>query len=346
MVHMDDQPPQVAEKKYHQLDPKNKSKYIAAAILFAVLVLPTSLYLYYTVALARPAQCDAEKVFVIERGEGTASISQRLYDEGLVNSRILFNIYVVVNRLQSKLQAGTYTIPAGCSINNLAQLFQQGRSDTTITFLEGWRVEEVAQAASAKFSNVDYQKFVALATDYEGELFPDTYEFNTDVDEETIVTAMRSTFTTKTQDSLTDAALAKVGLTGRQVLIVASIVEREVAISDDRKVVAGILLKRLREDMTLGADATTQYAVAPKGSDWWPRQLSGEDVAVDSPYNTRQVLGLPPGPICNPGLSSIKAVLEAQNTPYYYYVTDGQGVSHFAKTLEEHNRNIVKYLNP
>lgn len=337
----------VDEKKYHKLDPKKKPLYIATAVFFVTIVLPAVLYLYYNTALNRPAQHDAEKVFVIKKGEGASSISQRLYDEGFINSKVLFYFYIVVNNLQSKLQAGTYTVPAGCNVKKLSELFQQGRSDIKVTFLEGWRVEEVAQEASTKFGNVDYQSFVDMTKGYEGKLFPDTYEFNVDANEETIVDAMRENFTTKTQDVLTDASLVRIGLNKDQVLILASIVEREVVTEGDRKIVAGILIKRFKEGTTLGADATTQYAVAPKGdNDWWPKNLTVDDLNSQSPYNTRKVAGLPPTPICNPSLSSIKAVVGLQNTEYYYYLTDSQGITHFAKTLDEHNRNIAKYINP
>jgi len=345
MVNMEQNQSIVDERKFHKLDPKKYPLYIVLVAIFVAVVLPGVFYLYYTTALTRPAQCDIEKTFVIAKGESTSSIAQRLYDTGLVNSKVLFSFYMIANNLQSKLQAGTYTIPAGCSVKNLAELFQQGRSDTKITFLEGWRVEEIAQAAAAKFNNVGYQSFVDKAKDYEGQLFPDTYEFSIDANDETIIEAMSSNFATRTQDIITDASLAKVGLNKEQVLIIASIVEREVVTENDRKIVAGILIKRLKEGMTLGADATTQYAVAPKGNAWWPKDLTVDDLASESPYNTRKVSGLPPTPICSPGLTSIKAVIESENTPYYYYLTDSQGISHFAETLDEHNRNIVKYLS-
>lgn len=347
MVDMEEDQAQsiVDEKKFHKLDPKKKPLYLAIGIAMVAIVLPAMFYLYYTTALTRPAQCEVEKVFVIEKGERASSISQRLYDEGLVNSKVLFNFYLLANSLQSKLQAGTYTIPAGCSVKKLSELFQLGRSDTTITFLEGWRVEEMAQEASTKFGNVNYGRFVDLAKDYEGTLFPDTYEFSSDVDEQTIIDAMKTNFAIRTQDVITDANLAKVGLTKEQVVILASIVEREVVTENDRRIVAGILLKRLKEGMNLGADATTQYAVAPKGNAWWPKDLTMDDLDSQSPYNTRKVAGLPPTPICSPGLSSLKAVIESQSTDFYYYLTDAQGISHFAKTLDEHNKNIAKYLS-
>ncbi len=338
----------VDEKKFHKLDPKKKPLYLCIAALVVLIVLPALLYSYYNVALNRPAQCTQEKVFVIEKGEGVSSISQRLYDEGLINSKTLFNVYTLVNNLQAKLQAGTYRIPAGCSVKNLTVLFQQGRDDMKVTFLEGWRVEEVAQEASNKFNNIGYDKFLEQARQYEGRLFPDTYEFNANVDEETMVEAMRDNFVARTADVLTAERLAKVGLSEEQAVILASIVEREVQTLEDRAVVAGILLKRFKEDGLIGADATTQYAVAPKVENgektWWPKELTVDDLASESPYNTRKVAGLPPTPICSPGLSAIESVTNPKVTNYYYYLTDSAGVTHYAVTLDEHNRNIAKYL--
>jgi UPF0755 protein len=340
--------PIVDEKKFHRLDSKKKPLYIGIVALVLVVAVPALMFLYYTVALDRPAQCTEEKVFVIEKGEGVASISQRLYDESLINSRILFNFYTVVNNLQSKLQAGTYRIPAGCSVKNLSALFMLGRDDLKVTFLEGWRVEEYARVASVELANIGYDTFIEEAKEYEGSLFPDTYEFNADADEDAVINAMRENFTTKTSDVLTNEALSRVGLSNEQVLIFASIVEREVVTEADRRIVAGILVKRFKEGGLIGADATAQYAVAPKGEPgkevWWPKELTAEDLASESPYNTRKVAGLPPTPICSPGLGAIRAVLELQETKNYYYLTDQAGVTHYAVTLDEHNRNIAKYL--
>ena len=214
--------------------------------------------------------------------------------------------------------------------------------------MEGWRVEEVAQEASEKFDNIGYAKFLDLAKDYEGRLFPDTYDFNSDVDEEKLIDAMLDNFKTKTADVLTAENLAKVGLSEDQAVILASIVEREVHVAEDQALVAGILIKRFKEGGLVGADATTQYAVAPKVEGgqkvWWPKQLTAEDLASNSLYNTRKVAGLPPTPICNPGLQAIKAVVNPTQSKYYYYLTDANGVTHYAVSLDEHNRNIGKYL--
>ncbi len=338
----------VDEKKFHKLDPKKKPLYIGIAVFIVIIVLPVLLYSYYNVALNRPAQNDLEKVFKIDRGEGASSISSRLYAESLINSKALFDVYVVTNNSQAKLQAGVYKVPAGSSVKQLVALFGRGTDDSRITFLEGWRVEEVAHEASSKFENIKYDRFVEQAKQYEGRLFPDTYDFNTGVDEETVINALRDNFVIKTKAVLTTNALAKIGLSEDQTLILASIVEREVITDADRKIVAGILLKRLKEGMKLGSDVTTIYAIAPKivqGKEvWWPKDLTIDDLASESPYNTREVMGLPPAPICSPGLGSIQAVLEAQETKYYYYLADSDGTTHYAVTLDEHNRNIAKYL--
>ena len=176
-----------------------------------------------------------------------------------------------------------------------------------------------------------------------------------------MVNLLKDTFNQKTADVLTDENIRKTGLSKEQIVIMASLVEREVSKNDDRPIVAGILLKRLREGMKLDVDSTIQYAVAMqrlcKGSgyciptldqymklNWWPTDLTQEELNIDSPYNTRINVGLPPTPISSVSVSSLNDVISPQDTPYYYYLTGKDGITHYAKTLEEHNANIAKYL--
>lgn len=134
-------------------------------------------------------------------------------------------------------------------------------------------------------------------------------------------------------------------LTPDNVLILASLVEREARASADRPIIAGILLKRLRDGHPLQVDATVQYAIGYTHSDgWWRKELTTDDLKFKSPYNTYINAGLPPGAICNPGLSSITAVIHPTPTDYYYYLSDKSGQMHYARTLEEHNANIARYL--
>jgi len=337
--------------KFHILDSKTKWKYIFIILVVSLFIFPILFYKYYTFAIRRPSQSGKEITFEIKRGDGVSEISDSLYGKGAINSSILFKAYLIINKLHTNVQAGVYKITAGSNVIQIANMFQKGTNDIKITFLEGWRVEEFAREAGKRFEKIDYEKFVSLAKNDEGYLFPDTYLFNIDVSEESLLNSLRVNFTAKTKDILTDTALAKAGLTKSEVIILASIVEREVSKEEDRPIVAGILISRYKNGVKLDADATVQYAVAESGIkesldefNWWISSLSNIDLSSDSPYNTRKNVGLPPTPISNPGLSVIKAVLNYRTSSYNYYLTDKNGVTHFAKTLEEHNDNIRKYL--
>lgn len=196
----------------------------------------------------------------------------------------------------------------------------------------------------------------------EGFLFPDTYFFNVEVSETEIVDKLTDTYKEKTQNLITDVVLEELGMTEKELITFASIVEREVSENEDREIVAGILINRWRNGQALEADATTQYTVALERFcenkseecpteeqaplvDWWPDSLTVGELENESPYNTRAVAGLPPEPIANPGLDSIEAVINYRDTTYNYYLTDENGITHFSNTLEEHNRNVFEYLN-
>lgn len=347
--------------KFHVLNPMQKKILIFIALFVVVVVLPLSLSFYYNWALRRPAQGFKDAQFEIISGESITSIADRLYEDELVNSAFLFKAYLITQNLHTNIQAGTYNIPAGASVLDLANLFQHGTNDMTITFPEGLRSEEYALLASTKFKRVDYNEFLRLSKEKEGYLFPDTYYFNADVDEDEMVKALLDNFEVKTAQTF-KTFQSKEGLTKEEVVILASIIEREVQRDEDRKIVAGILIKRLRNGEMLGADATTQYAVArnrvcfqdvelvcptyeqAKIFNWWPHDLTISELNFDSPYNTRKNIGLPPAPISNPGISAIQAVFDSIDTTYYYYLNDSAGNTHYASTLEEHENNISKYL--
>jgi len=295
------------------------------------------------------------------RGEGVSDIARNLLDKGAINSDFLFNVYVYTGKLGNKIQAGTYKIPAGSNLKQVVEIIQHGTNDLQLTFLEGWRAEEFARLATNNLDNIDFQEFVNLAKDREGFLFPDTYSVNKDIQEKELLDMFIANFNERTKEILTETNLTRVGLTKEQVIIFASMIEREIHTEEDRPVVAGIIIKRWREDTKLDVDATTQYVAAwqdicgapercvppfedIESFDWWPSILTQDDLELDSPYNTRKNLGLPPAPISNPGLSAIEAVLNAKESPYYFYLTDSEGAIHYATTLDEHNSNTTKYI--
>lgn len=285
---------------------------------------------------------NAKQVFIIPKGAGVSEIAKKLKANNLIKSELVFKMYVTQNKLTSKLQAGSYQLSPSMSVPEILKNLQSGSEDVWVTLIEGWRVEEMAAEISSKFK-IQSSKFVENAK--EGYMFPDTYLFPKEATVEYITDTLKNTFNTRLTDDLKSKIKSK-GLTVEEGVILASIVEREGRSDNVRKMVASILLKRLNIGMGLNADATIQYALGyQKGEkSWWKRNLTKADLKVDSPYNTYLNAGLPPAPISNPGLSSLNAVANADpSTPYLYYYHDSKGLSHYAKTLEEHNQNVASY---
>ena len=242
---------------------------------------------------------------------------------------------------------------------------QHGRPPTvTVTIPEGRRAEEIAEILH-QAGLVDPQEFLALvrsgegfafafledrppeaSPSLEGYLFPDTYQIPRDSDARAIITLLLSTFDARFTEEMRARAHEQ-GLTVHEVVTLASIVEREAVLPEERPLIASVFRNRLARGMKLDADPTVQYAMGYDEAQktWW-RTLLVEDYQFDSPYNTYRRVGLPPGPICNPGLASIEAVLSPEDTDYLYFVANtvaGDGSHVFARTFEEHQRNIARY---
>lgn len=349
-------------EKYHIITPKKKRTIIASLVFVFLFLIPSLLFVYYKIAVWRPSQTDKEITIEIGSGDSALEVASQLYSRGAINSEFLFIFYVFLNRAETNIQAGTYVIKAGTPMVTVIEQLQHGTNDVTLTFVEGWRVEEFARLAAKKLTKINYKTFLDAASGAEGYLFPDTYFVNREIQDADLVKLLRDTFDQKTATVLTSANLTKAGLTKEQTVIFASMVEREVAGAADRPIVAGILIKRWKEGMKLDVDATTQYSVALarlcKGDgyciptleqfvelNWWPKDLTTEELKYDSPFNTRAKAGLPPTPISSVSLSSLEAVISYQTTPYYFYLTDKGGVTHYAKTLVEHNANVKTYLS-
>lgn len=282
------------------------------------------------------------QVFVIVKGAGVSDIAKKLKEDNLIKSELAFKVYVKQNNLANKLQAGSYKLSPSMSVPEIIKALQSGSEDSWVTLIEGWRVEEMADKLSQQLK-IDKKEFVKNAK--EGYMFPDTYLFPKEATVEYIVDTLRKTFDKRFTEDLKSKIRAQ-GLTETQGVILASIVEREGRSDKVRTEIAGILLKRFKIGMALNADATVQYILGfqKKENSWWKRNLTFDDLKVESVYNTYLHAGLPPAPICNPGLSSLKAVANADSsTPYLYYFHDSQGNSYYAKTLEEHNQNVANY---
>lgn len=281
-------------------------------------------------------------MFVIERGEGVKNIAARLAAARLIRSSTGFYLLVKFMGIEHNLQAGDFRLNRSMDTKTIALELTHGMLDVWVTTLEGWRVEEIA-AKLNKELDIPESEFIKVAR--EGYMFPDTYLVPRDATVGAVAILFRSTFDEKIDAPLRNDA-KKTGLSLDGVITLASIVEREGRSEEDRPVIAGILLKRFKADWPLQADATLQYALGYQTEEktWWKKNLFDEDKKIDSIYNTYLHTGLPPRPISNPGLSSIRAVIYPKETDYWYYLHDPEGRAHYARTLEEHNQNSATYL--
>ncbi len=315
--------------------------------LFLLLAVATALvlsgWLWWRDAISAvdPAE-KTPKMFVVKRGEGVKSVASRLAAEGLIRSPTGFFLLVKLMRIERDLQAGDYRLNAAMDAATLARELTHGTLDVWVTTLEGWRVEEVATKLTREL-DIPESEFLKVAR--EGYMFPDTYLVPRDATVGAVAALFTTTFDKKVDDAMR-ADAKKTGLTFSEVMTLASIVEREGRTNEDRPVIAGILLKRLKAGWPLQADATLQYALGYQAVEktWWKKSLYDEDKKIKSPYNTYLNPGLPPGPIANPGLASIKAVIYPKETDYWYYIHDLEGIVHYGRTIGEHNSNVAKYL--
>ncbi len=283
------------------------------------------------------------KIFVIQQGESVNSIVNNLKNADLIRSKLVFYLLIKQLGIEKSIQAGDFHLSRSLSATEIAKELTHGTLDVWVTIIEGLRKEEIANIF-AKSHNIPETVFIENTQ--EGYLFPDTYLIPREATVEQILTILKNNFDKKVSADIISAAKNK-GFSVDELLTLASLIERETQSYEDKKIVAGILLNRLEIGMPLQVDATVQYALGydKKERSWWKKHLTEKDLKIDSDYNTYINIGLPPGPICNPGLDSILAVINATDTNYLYYISDKNSKMHYATTLEEHNRNISRYLN-
>lgn len=312
-------------------------------LLFLIIVISISAYLFYREgSLAVNKTDNTVKTFIIKSGEPLDLIINNLDREGLIRNRIIFRLIVTKMGIDKKIQAGEFQLSSNMSAQEVATNLTHGTTDTWLSLIEGMRKEEMAEVVT-KTLNISEIEFVKATK--EGYVFPDKYSVPKNADLETVLKIIKNN--QKFVDAL-QSIKTKTKLTEKQVLILASLVEREARQDTTRQKVASIILKRYLADWPLQIDATVQYILGYQSSEksWWKKSLSEDDLKIVSPFNTYIHPGLPPEPICSPSLSSIEAVINANsNTPYWYYITDPSGVMHYAVTLEEHEDNVAKYLH-
>lgn len=325
-------------------------KFSLAILILVAVIIGGFFWWRWAMAPVSPTS-EQSQIFVIHRGEGLSLVAQRLKDAGLIKDASAFKVLILAKGLSGQIQAGDFRINPSWTTKEVAYLLTHGSLDIWLTFPEGWRREEYGRRLTANLEDFSYPQFIEQTDELEGYLFPDTYLIPKDASPSSVIKILTSNFERKYSLELQLAAEGK-SLTKNQVITLASIVERECRTEKDRPIVASILLKRWQENWPLQADATVQYAIANSQlstpfsqlENWWQKKLTRDDLVIDSLYNTYKYKGLPPGPICSSGLASIEAIIYPQETDYWFYLSDQQGKMHYAKTNEEHNENIEKYL--
>lgn len=310
---------------------------------FLILLVLSGVLVYREGILPVDKNNQLSKIFVIKKGEGLNEIVRSLQSEGLIRNKIVFYLIVKKLGIEKSIQAGDFRLSQSMNAFEIAKNLTHGTLDIWMTIIEGLRKEEIAQLIS---QNVGIPEIEFLKVAKEGYLFPDTYLVPTNANLTTVMSILDANFARKFDAKLQAQAKAN-NLTVDQALILASLVEKEAKYEADRQRVANVIAKRLKNEIPLQIDATIQYALGYQEDikSWWKKELSFEDLKIASPYNTYKNQGLPPGPISNPGLASIRAAVNSDaNTPYLYYVSDKTGHLHFSATLEEHNANIRKYI--
>ncbi|GAC1371937.1 MAG: endolytic transglycosylase MltG [Candidatus Saccharimonadales bacterium] len=315
----------------------------------ALIIVAGVTYTEYRLGLRPVSAQAASRTFIVQSGDNVTSVAEHLSKDGLIRSTNSFITYVNFHGLRGRLKAGNYELSPAAPASAIAETLTAGRTAAHhLVVPEGYHLIQIEKAAAAQgIAEADFKAALAAPhtqsflsgkpanVSLEGYLFPDSYQVDSATTAPLLINAMLDNFGTRVGPEYVQAFAAQ-GLTLHQGLTLASVVEREVNIPADRPIVAQIFLKRFKSGQTLGSDVTAVYAAELLNKPF--------DINLDSPYNTRRYPGLPPGPICSPGLSALDAVAHPATTDYLYFLTGKDGKTYFAKTYAQHQQNIAKYL--
>lgn len=316
--------------------PSLEKKFLLAVGIFFIAIA----LIMVVAAVIPPSDFQTGATFHIEGNSSLGQIADNLYNEHLIKSKVLFKSSVIIFSGQRGIKAGDYLFNSRESVIQIAWRLVRGQEGFTpikATIPEGFDVRQISIVLGKNIPTFSTSTFVAEALPFEGYLFPDTYFFNERTSPDSAIKAMQSLFNQKIS-SVQDPILA-FGRATSSVVVMASILEREATSSADRRIIAGILWKRLDNKMPLQVDAALAYALNKDGT-----KLTSADLATTSSYNTYKNLGLPPTPISNPGISAIEDALAPTTTPYWYYLSDSKGNIHYSSTYDEQIANEAKYL--
>ena len=290
--------------------------------------------------LTTPPPHRGEVIVDIREGSTVSEMGNLLFEKKIIRTPLLFSAFVQYRGVDTKLPSGVFLFDTP---RNLFQITEQlavgdrGIERVRITIPEGYTTAQIATLVSKSLPELDENEFRNITKSKEGYLFPDTYFFFTTATSGEVVGVMQENFKVKTETLFEESF--SLNKPWKDIMVMASIIEEEAVTDADRRLVSGILWKRIKIGMRLQVDASFAYIMNKASS-----EITIDDLNHDSPYNTYRYAGLPPGPIANPGLATISAALYPTESVYLYYLSDKDGVMHYAKTFEEHKLNKARYL--
>lgn len=296
----------------HRMSKLHKKIIFRLAVVFGILILFNFLF------FSAPKNFPAEKIIKIEQGSSLRNISKDLKENQIIRSRIAFEAFAIIFGGEKHMVTGDYLFENKQPVFKIAMRILKGEfylAPVKVTIPEGFDVGQIADTFSSKLANFDKDRFLSEAKIKEGYLFPDTYFFFTTANERDVLKYMSDNFEKKIAS--VESEIISSARTEKEIIIMASIIEREAKGDADRAIISGILWNRISKKIPLQVDA------------------------VPETYKTK---GLPENPVCNPGLEAIESAINPVNSSYLYYLHDKEGLIHYAKTFTEHNKNITKYL--
>jgi UPF0755 protein len=314
-----------------------------------ILVITTALMFYnihYSIPVIGPVPAEVR----VDQGDSLATVSRKLREQKIITNGLFFSLWARLSGVEKRLHQGLYRFDSGVSAKEVLDRLVNGKGIfQSVTIAEGLTVNEIA-ILLGKLQIADKDKFLAEAVNpallttlglqdkgLEGYLFPSTYAFTPGTPEKEIIGTMTEQFRKSSQPILAQHS-ENIKLTSHEILTLASIIEKETGVEEERPLVSAVFYNRLKQHMPLQSDPTVIYGIKDFNGN-----LTRKDLQEDNPYNTYRIVALPPGPICNPSVSSIKAALYPADVPYLYFVSKNDGTHIFSETIEAHNRAVKTY---
>jgi UPF0755 protein len=318
----------------------NFRPYIIRLVVGVIFLCSLFFGIFYKLTISPPTEFPDKKYIKIEKGLSIEEAAIFLKEKNIIRSTRMFRVFITLFGTTNNIIAGEYRFGEPESlygvVRDVTDTEFKGRA-VRITIPEGFTNKDIAEIISGKLPDFNKNNFLKIALPLEGSLFPDTYIFPITYDEKNVMTRMNDNFNTKIADIKPEIIASS--RTRKEIIIMASILEKEARTLATKKKIAGILWKRLDKGMLLQVDASFLYLLNKESS-----ELTGDDLNMDSPYNTYKYKGLPPGAIANPGMESLIAALRPEESPYFFYLSDKDGNMHYAVDFEGHKKNKVLYL--